>query len=225
MPASCDFQSRVGLIGGDRTRPRVTGDRQTGRYGTATCSSLLRNRSAATLTRPKSGRSIGSSIDYKSGIVASSTMLHPPDAASFSSRRTEDTARSANRVRKPRISTTGRGSVGQQVGESRVNVHDGYQEPPPPPPPGSVSTCSVGDKYRPPRVPEGFARSGRGNSAVGDGGRQGLTTNGGGKRSDKVTLASTSTSSSRSSCRRRDTLEEKVSEAFLKRRLQAVGFR
>ncbi|CAM9202423.1 unnamed protein product, partial [Laminaria digitata] len=66
-----------------------------------------------------------------------------------------------------------------------------------------------------------------GGSGVGDGGRPGLTTGGGGKGPDKATLKSTSTSSSRGSCRRRrrDTLEERVSEAFLRRRLQAIGFR
>lgn len=232
LPASCGFQTRVDSHTGDGTHPRVTGGRHTDRYGTATCGGLLRNRSvAATLTRPKSGRSIGlSSIDYEPGIMApSSTMLPcPPDAAYFSSRGTEGIARSENLVRKPSTSTSGRDSIGQQVSGSRIIAHNGFQEPPPPPPPGSLSTCSVGGRNRPPRVPESTVSSGSVSSVVVDGGRQGFAPSGGGKGSDKARLTPTPTSSSRSSCRRgrqRDTLEERVSEAFLRRRLQAVGLR
>lgn len=228
LPASCDFRTRVGLDGDDGTHPRVTGDRQTGQYGTSTCGGSLRNRSAATLTRPESGGGIEPLIYCESGIVPSSTMLPPPpDAASFSSRGIEDTTRGENRVRKPSISTSRRDSFGQQVGGSLVDAHDELQEPPPPAPLGSLSTCSVGGTCRPRRVPTSIVSSGGGDSAVGDDGRQCLTNSDGRKGSDKATLTSTPSSSNRSSCRRRqrDTLEERVSEAFLRRRLQAVGFR
>ena len=228
LPASCNFQVRVGLDGSDGTHPHVTGDRHTGRYGTAVCGGSLPKRSAATLTRPESDRGIESSIHCESCIVLSSTMLPPPpDAASFSSRRTEDTTRGENRVRKPSISTSGRGSIHQQVGGSLIDAHDGLREPPPPASSGSLSTCSVGGTCRPPRVPKSIVGSGGGDSAIGDGGRQGLATSDWGKGSDKAALTSTPTSSSRSSCRRRqrDTLEERVSEGFLRRRLQSIGFR
>ncbi|CAM9202505.1 unnamed protein product, partial [Laminaria digitata] len=120
---------------GDGTHPRVTGDRQSSQNSTATCGGLLRNRSSATVTRPKSGQGIGSPIDCEPGVAPSSPELPPPEAASTSTSSQgdeEDTTRSANRVRKRSISTTGRESTDQQVGGSRIIAQDGLQEPPPP---------------------------------------------------------------------------------------------
>ena len=218
---SCDLQTRVGLEG-DGTHPRVTDDRQSGRNGAAECGGLLRNRSAALATRPRSNRGTGPSVDCEPEVASPSPKLAPPDVVSLSSRGTEGTTYSAKYVRKSSILSAGRASI-REVGGLQISVQDGLQEPPPLR--KSLSTCSVRGEGDPSRVPEGDIGSRSVDRGIGDGGSKGTTTSGGGKRSDKVTLSSRSTASSRSSHRRRGTLEERMSEAFLIRRLQAIGLR